>query len=55
MVKKRYGEHETAIRELRLRPGGIEVGEPVRAFSGVLAGSPTYEGDPARPARGGGR
>ena len=34
-----------AIRELRLRPGGIEVGEPVRAFSGVLAGSPTYEGD----------
>ena len=45
VVKKRYGEHETAIRELRLRPGGIEVGEPVRAFSGVLSGSPTYEGD----------
>ena len=39
VVKKRTGEHERAIRELRFNKG-IEVGEPLRNFQGVLGGSP---------------
>lgn len=41
MMKKRSGSHERAIRELRLRPGGIEVGAPLVNFQGILSGSPT--------------
>ena len=44
VVKKRYGPHETAIRELRFVPGGVQVGEPTEAFSGVLSGNPTFSG-----------
>ena len=43
VVKKRSGPHERAIRELRLGPG-VRVGEPLREFQGVLAGSPAYLG-----------
>jgi circadian clock protein KaiC len=45
IVKKRGGEHERTIREFRLS-GGIHVGEPLRAFRGVLTGVPFYEGSP---------
>ena len=45
VVKKRYGVHETTIRELRLTPGSVQVGEPIREFSGVLAGSPVFQGE----------
>ena len=45
VVKKRYGAHETTIRELRLTPGSVQVGEPIREFSGVLAGSPVFQGE----------
>jgi circadian clock protein KaiC len=44
IIKKRGGEHERTIRELRLGNGRIRVGEPLRAFRGVLTGVPTYEG-----------
>ena len=44
IVKKRGGEHERAIRELRLESGGIRVGESLREFRGVLTGVPIYEG-----------
>jgi circadian clock protein KaiC len=44
VVKKRTGYHEDTIRELRLSSKGIEVGEPLREFQGVLTGIPTYSG-----------
>jgi len=47
VVKKRTGAHESTIRELRLGPG-IIVGEPLRAFRGVLTGTPVLVGNPER-------
>jgi circadian clock protein KaiC len=44
VVKKRMGYHERTIRELRL-DGGIEVGEPLQQFQGVLTGTPVYRGE----------
>jgi circadian clock protein KaiC len=44
VVKKRSGKHERTIRELRLGDAGIEIGEPLRHFHGVLTGMPTYRG-----------
>jgi circadian clock protein KaiC len=41
MMKKRSGGNERWIRELRLGPDRIRVGEPLRDFHGVLSGSPT--------------
>lgn len=46
IIKKRGGEHERTIREFSLQSGGIRVGEPLRAFRGVLTGVPFYEGPP---------
>lgn len=42
VVKKRTGYHENTIRELRMSPDGITVGEPLSEFHGVLTGVPTY-------------
>jgi circadian clock protein KaiC len=44
VVKKRGGKHERTIREIRLTPGRITLGEPLRDFRGVLTGVPTFEG-----------
>lgn len=44
IVKKRSGMHEDSIRELILRSSGIEVGEPLSQFQGILTGVPTYTG-----------
>lgn len=41
MMKKRSGGHERSIRELRLGPDNIHVGDPLSDFQGVLSGSPT--------------
>ncbi len=46
VVKKRRGRHERTIREFRLGPGGVSVGEPLRQFHGVLTGVPSYTGAP---------
>jgi circadian clock protein KaiC len=40
VVKKRTGAHERTIRELKFGPGGVRLGEPLRKYQGVLAGSP---------------
>ena len=41
VVKKRTGRHEETIREMRLSAArGVEVGEPLTAFRGVLTGIP---------------
>jgi circadian clock protein KaiC len=45
VVKKRHGWHEKTIRELRIREGGIEVGEPLQGFRGVLTGNPEFRGE----------
>lgn len=44
VYKKRYGNHERRIRELRFQPGSIEIGEPLSQFSGILSGTPEYRG-----------
>jgi circadian clock protein KaiC len=44
VMKKRGGAHERSIRELRLEPGRISVGEALRDFRGILTGVPIFEG-----------
>jgi circadian clock protein KaiC len=43
VVKKRTGQHERAIRELKLGPG-VRIGPPLKEFRGVLGGSPVFLG-----------
>ncbi len=45
MVKSRTSAHERAIREFKLGPGGLQVGEALSGFDGVLSGLPSYKGD----------
>ena len=45
VVKSRTSSHERSIREFRLSSGGLEVGEALRDFEGVLSGLPSYKGD----------
>ena len=44
VVKKRTGAHETAIRELVIGPDRLRVGEPLKAFHGIMTGIPEYRG-----------
>jgi len=48
VTKKRSGEHELTLRELRMDSRGISVSDPLDEFQGVLTGVPTYhgQGDP---------
>jgi circadian clock protein KaiC len=41
-LKKRSGAHELTIRELRIGPGGLQIGEPLTGFKGVLSGTPDF-------------
>jgi circadian clock protein KaiC len=43
-IKRRSGNHEHTIRELRLAPGRIHIGRPLHEFQGVLTGTPTFLG-----------
>jgi circadian clock protein KaiC len=43
VLKKRTGRHEHTIRELRLDSRGVDVGEPLQQFQGVLTGVPRLE------------
>jgi len=45
VVKKRSGAHEETIRELRMGPQGISVGEPLEGLQGVLTGVPEVYGE----------
>ena len=45
VVKKRSGNHEHTIREFRLSSGGVALGPPLTAFSGIFTGTPVYTGD----------
>ena len=44
MIKKRSGSHEQTIREFRIGRGGLQLGEPLEDFQGVLSGLPRYLG-----------
>jgi circadian clock protein KaiC len=44
VVKKRTGDHETAIRELKIGPQRLHVGESLTGFQGILSGVPQYTG-----------
>jgi len=45
VLKSRTGANQRSIRELRLgRPAGIQIGEELRDFDGVLAGAVVYVG-----------
>jgi circadian clock protein KaiC len=45
VVKKRSGNHEHTIREFRLSRKGVDVGPPLKGFSGIFSGTPVYSGD----------
>jgi circadian clock protein KaiC len=44
MVKSRTNSHEHTLREFRLGPRGIEVGEQLTDFEGVISGVARYRG-----------
>ncbi|MGO4550441.1 ATPase domain-containing protein [Lysobacter sp. 2RAF19] len=43
VLKKRTGPHERTIREMRITSHGLQIGEPLRHFRGVLTGVPQEE------------
>lgn len=49
VLKKRTGPHERTIREMRIRPQGLEIGEPLINFRGVLTGVPVEAGPDEGP------
>jgi circadian clock protein KaiC len=42
IIKKRFGSHESSIREFRVSSSGITIGEPLDGFQGVLSGVPAF-------------
>jgi len=44
VAKSRITPHEPSIREFSLGPKGVQVGEPLKDFEGVLTGLPAYRG-----------
>jgi len=49
VIKKRSGDHERTIREIRISQGQIFVGAPLREMQGVLTGVPSFETDSGAP------
>ncbi|PTX94802.1 circadian clock protein KaiC [Verrucomicrobia bacterium LW23] len=45
VLKKRIGYHESTIRQIQTDSRGIEVGEVLHEFQGVLTGIPVFTGD----------
>jgi circadian clock protein KaiC len=43
VFKKRTGPHERSIRQLTIAENGVEVGEPLRQFRGIMTGVPQYQ------------
>ncbi len=42
IIKKRFGSHESSIREFRVGSSGIALGPALEGFQGVLSGIPTF-------------
>ncbi len=40
VIKQRVGPHERSLRELRMSSRGLEIGEPLKGYRGVLTGVP---------------
>jgi len=47
VIKKRAGTHEKTIREYTISQSGLELGEPLFGFHGVLRGVPNFVGQGA--------
>ncbi|MFG0267151.1 MAG: ATPase domain-containing protein [Rhodopirellula sp. JB055] len=45
VIKKRTGRHERTIREFKLSHRGVEIGPPLKKFSGILTGVPEFKGE----------
>ena len=45
VIKTRTARHERTIREFQIGSDGLQVGEPLRQFQGVLTGVPTFSGE----------
>ena len=52
VIKKRTGFHEDTIRELKLSPTGVVIGQPLAEFEGVMTGVPRVLGGQLDPATG---
>jgi circadian clock protein KaiC len=48
VVKKRRGAHERTLREMKIGPTGMQIGEVLQDFHGVLTGVPLYRGKDER-------
>ena len=44
LVKKRTGSHERSIREFKITSSGIQIGDSLKEFEGVLTGVPSFVG-----------
>jgi circadian clock protein KaiC len=44
VIKSRASAHASTIHQFRLGPGGLEIGEALTDFNGVMAGLPRYRG-----------
>lgn len=51
IFKKRTGSHERTLRELTIAEDGVSVGEPLRAFRGIMTGVPAYQGEASLPPK----
>jgi len=43
VVKQRVGNHEDTLRELRITNKGVQIGEPLTSFRGVMTGVPEIQ------------
>ena len=52
VMKKRTGRHEDTIRELSLGSAGVQIGDPLSEFQGVLTGVPQFHGKASQLSEG---
>lgn len=45
VIKTRTARHERTIREFQIGSNGLNVGDPLREFQGILTGVPTFSGE----------
>jgi circadian clock protein KaiC len=56
VIKSRTANHALTIHELRLGRDGVQIGQPLEGFEGVLTGLPSYRGStPMMSARSDGK
>ncbi len=48
VVKKRRGAHERTLREMKMGSSGVQIGEVLEQFEGVLTGVPRFRGKRAQ-------